>query len=273
MRRASRFHGALAGFTALVALVACSDTPPQPRATSLPRTSDASGLAASATAGVTIRNVAPTVTVGSTATVYSGGTFDLSATFADPDVIGAPWATSIDWGDGSATRVATGNRSAPVTGSRRYVRTGSYTVRVTVTDKDGGAGSATVALTVARFPTLIDVGPKDPTNTVAVRGGSQTVDVALLSTPTFDARTVVPTSVRLTDGRGPGARLAQAKQGKDYSFTDVNRDGLVDVLLICRKADMIASGDLRASTTRLILLADASDGRETRGEDLVSIQP
>jgi hypothetical protein len=37
--------------------------------------------------------------------------------------------------------------------------------------------------------------------------------------------------------------------------------------------DMAANGDLTTATTKLILLADDSSGRQTRGENKVSVKP
>jgi hypothetical protein len=74
-------------------------------------------------------------------------------------------------------------------------------------------------------------------------------------------------------GSGSGTRLRGTRLGRDYDHTDVNRDGRVDLVLYFYKSDMAANGDLTVATTKLILLADDSNGRQTRGEDTVSVKP
>jgi hypothetical protein len=60
----------------------------------------------------------------------------------DPGPNDAPWAYSIDWGDGTAA--STGSITAPgvpVPVTHVYATPGQYTGVATVTDKDGGAGT------------------------------------------------------------------------------------------------------------------------------------
>jgi probable HAF family extracellular repeat protein len=237
------------------------------------KATDPKGSSDSATATVTVKNVAPRVTAPASATIYSGGTFNLTVSFNDPGTLDAPWSTSVDWGDGPLTTVSTADQSTPITGAHQYFRAGSYAVRVTVTDKDGGVGADTVALEVARFPTAIDVEPRDQSNTISIRSGGQTLTVALLSMPTYDARLTDLGSVVVTNGSGSGTRLRGSRRGKDYDHDDVNRDGQVDLVVYFNKSDMAANCHLTAATTKLILLTDGSDGRQTKGEDLVSVKP
>jgi hypothetical protein len=205
--------------------------------------------------------------------VYSGGTVTLSASFSDPGALDAPWRTSIDWGDGARTSDSTSSQSAPITGAHQYFRAGTYKVGVSVSDKDHSSGSDTLVVEVLRFPTAIDVDPKSSTNAVSIRSGGQTLTVALLSTSTYDARLTSLASVDITNGSGSGTRLRGAVAGRDYAHTDANRDGRIDLALYFYKTDMTASGDLTTGTTKLILLADGLDGRQTRGEDVVTVRP
>jgi probable HAF family extracellular repeat protein len=242
--------------------------------TAVLRVEDPSGAGHSAITAVTVANVAPAVIIGpAPATIYSGDTLYLNAAFSDPGLLDGPWSTSIDWADGPATTGGTSNQSAPITGAHRYLRAASYSVRVAVTDKDNGVGVDTVALEVARFPTTIDVAPKDANNVISIRSGGQTLIVALLGTPSYDARVADPAAAVITNGSGSGTRLRGTTVGRDYDRTDVNKDGRVDLVLYFYKSDMVASGDLTTATTKLILLADDTSGRQTRGENTVTVKP
>jgi probable HAF family extracellular repeat protein len=233
---------------------------------------DMQGLRDTATATVSIANVAPVVDASASATVVSGGTFALSTSFSDPGTLDAPWRISVDWGDGARTADSTNSQSAPVVWGHRYFRAGTYTAYVAIADKDGGFAADSVVLEVLRFATTIDVDPKSTTNTIFRQSGGQTLAVALLSTPAYDARTTTLASIVITNGSGSGTRLRGTRVGRDYEYSDANRDGRPDLLLWFYKSDMTANGDLSTATTRLILLGDASDGRQTRGENVVSVR-
>jgi hypothetical protein len=105
-------------------------------------------LATVLTLDVPIQNQAPTVDVGPDQTVLSGLLYTLNATFSDPDNNG-PWSYTIDWGDGSTT---TGTATSPgaISQGHTYVALlkRSFTIRVTVRDRDGASGSDTKVVTV-----------------------------------------------------------------------------------------------------------------------------
>ena len=102
-----------------------------------------------ATTTATIGNAAPVVNAGASQTATVGNPVTLNATFSDPGANDAPWAYTIDWGDGSPATVGSATSPAsPIAATHTYVAAGSDTVRVTVTDKDGGIGVGKVAVTV-----------------------------------------------------------------------------------------------------------------------------
>jgi PKD domain len=90
-------------------------------------------------------NNPPVVSVSGGTVVVAVG-YSLSASFTDPDNDG-PWSYSISWGDGS-TDTGTATSQGAINGSHTYLVTGSYTIRVTVTDSHGGMGSGSATLTV-----------------------------------------------------------------------------------------------------------------------------
>src|SRR5207247_1343262 len=112
---------------------------------------DASGAASTpVTTTATIANAVPSVTLPANQAATAGSAYALSASFGDAGVNDAPWAYAIDWGDGSPqTSGSASSQSAAITASHTYAAGGTDTVRVTVTDKDGGAGSAKTPVTVA----------------------------------------------------------------------------------------------------------------------------
>ena len=102
------------------------------------RTVDIFGQTSSDTAKVTVSNIAPQVNAGSDLTVMIGREARFAGSFFDPgtaDTHTIKW----DFGDGS-------KKWATLTPTHIYTKSGQYTVTLTVTDDDGGKGSA--ALTV-----------------------------------------------------------------------------------------------------------------------------
>lgn len=94
----------------------------------------------------TARNVAPSVgdlTVGGTGTAcVAGNKVTLGFGFTDPGEEDTASQVSIDWGDGSAatTYTSTGKGAQPE--QSHTFAAGTYTIGVTVTDKDGGRGTS-----------------------------------------------------------------------------------------------------------------------------------
>jgi VCBS repeat-containing protein len=108
------------------------------------------------TATVLVSNVAPTVgpiTVSPNSLVEVGTPISASAAFTDPgttDTHTAEW----DWGD-SATSPGTisgSGGSGTANGNHAYSIAGVYTIQVTVTDDDGGAGQAVFQFVVVYDP-------------------------------------------------------------------------------------------------------------------------
>ena len=134
---------------------------------------DSRGGSHSTTTTATIANVPPSVQAGADKSVNLGEAMSISATFSDPGASDGPWGYSIDWGDGESDTGSRTNQSSAVTASHTFASAGEYTVRVTVTDKDGGAGSDQLAATVTpaapnEAPTADPGGPYSATEGAAV---------------------------------------------------------------------------------------------------------
>jgi PKD repeat protein len=121
---------------------------------------DDAGGVGTATAQVTVNNVAPQVSGPSSATLQLGSSqnFGCAALF-DSGTLDAPWSATVDYGDGAGPQVVTnllgscgGSGGPDLVGafnlSHVYTSTGTFTVTATATDKDGGVGTGTTSVTV-----------------------------------------------------------------------------------------------------------------------------
>jgi PKD repeat protein len=103
---------------------------------------DSKGLSsAPASTTVTVSNLPPTVNAGPDQSVVAGTALSLRAMFNDPGPTDYPWSYTIAWGDGATDAGATSTQANPIAANHVYPSPGRYTVRVTVTDKYGAAGS------------------------------------------------------------------------------------------------------------------------------------
>jgi uncharacterized delta-60 repeat protein len=109
---------------------------------------DGHGNTATDTLTVTVNNVAPTASLSGPATAVRGQErlFSISASDVSPADSANTFGYLVDWGDGTSS-TTTGPASG-VQLSHTWAASGSYTVQVTVTDDDGGSGSATQLLAV-----------------------------------------------------------------------------------------------------------------------------
>jgi len=110
----------------------------------------------------------------------------------------------------------------------------------------------------------IDIKPGAYPNTVNLGSGGA-VPVAILSSESFDATTVDPLSVTLAGSyvrlKGKGTPMA--------SFEDVNKDGLLDLLV---HVDTEAL-DLTDTSTEAVLEGKTFSGRRIKGTDTVKVIP
>jgi len=119
---------------------------------------DTHGASSSATTTATIANLSPVVNAGANQVVAAGSPVTLNASFTDGASDG-PWPYAVDWGDGSAQTTGSAAPSAPIAPSHVYTSGGTYTVRVSVTDKFGATGSGTLTVNAAQqLVTLVGAG-------------------------------------------------------------------------------------------------------------------
>ncbi|MDQ8164676.1 MAG: PKD domain-containing protein [Gemmatimonadota bacterium] len=242
---------------------------------------DKDGAEAEYAATVTVNNVAPSVTVAPAGTIYSGGTYNLTGAFTDPGVNDNPWAYLINWG--GPTSVGSTAVQGPVNAAQNYLVAGTYPISLTVTDKDGGSGTAVTTLTVLRLPVTCDVKPEtinlkgDQQNSGNGNGGGAPAGMVTLhcySTATIDLTTLVASTGRLGDNVGTDTQTGKRNNGTYYmSVDDVNEDGRPDVILHFNRSAMIANGDLVSGMPKLYFNGTLADGRQIAGSDTVRVIP
>ena len=111
------------------------------------RVTDAQGAYATASFGITIENVAPTLVISGAGTVTEGQPYTLGLSAVDPgqDRVNA-W--TIHWGDGTTQQVA-GNPSSVV---HLYSVAGAFSISATASDEDGTTSANLLRLIVGAAP-------------------------------------------------------------------------------------------------------------------------
>jgi PKD repeat protein/disulfide oxidoreductase YuzD len=112
---------------------------------------DKDGASTTQTLNVQVANVAPTVDAGLDKTANEGQTVQLNGTYTDPGILDTQ-TISWNFGDGSAPTIGT------LTPTHIYADNGTYTVSLTVIDKDGGSATDTLVVTVKNVaPTITNL--------------------------------------------------------------------------------------------------------------------
>lgn len=246
---------------------------------------DPHGLASEAATVAVVHNVSPAVSLSPAAsrvqiasfgaaplaTILSGETATITATFADPGLGDAPWRWSVDWGNGLVDVGTTEDQSAPIVVQRRLVAAGTHTVTLVVEDKDGGRSTAFGTVVVNRVSLDIDVKPGNEDNTLNL-GSYGKFWVAILSTQSenpaesIDASEVVVPTVTF----GGAAVDTQGRGIPRTKLEDVDGDGDVDLLLQFETQDLVKTRALGPFTRSIELRALVGD-REVSGWDDVRV--
>lgn len=209
---------------------------------------DAFGWEKSVQHGVAVANVAPTVSLNATTalSIASGESVGVSGSFSDPGS-DAPWHSLIDWGNGTTVPGTFNASGASITGTQTYLSAGTYTITLTVTDKDGATGSRSLIVNVGRRSVLADNG----SGVINLNDqGTGDVKITLESDANVDVSLVDVSSVRI-------GTVGVTRRGGRF-MADLQDDKRL-ALHFDRKA-LIDAGVLSSSTTELVLLANLTTG-------------
>ncbi|HYT93738.1 MAG TPA: PKD domain-containing protein [Gemmataceae bacterium] len=189
------------------------------------RVTNAFGFTGTATAVVTVANVAPTVTIGGDATINEGDTFTRTGMFTDPGP--DSWTATVDYGDGSGVQPLALNPDRSFNLSHLYADNGSFTVTVTVTDDAGGVGSASASITVNNVAPIANAGADQTVNEgdVVTLHGTFT-DPGSADTFSFTWHVVSSNDQAIADGHGQNFRFTPGDNGTyTVTFTVTDDDG------------------------------------------------
>jgi Subtilase family/PKD domain len=221
---------------------------------------DNRGAADTVEFALTVANVPPIVNAGPDATLTSNQIFTFFGAFSDPGLQDFIWGYTVDWGDGTSS-TGTRNNQTQFARTHLYCAAQPYTIRLTVTDKDNGTGFDEMTLTVNYLAVTMDITPAQSPNSVSLSNRGL-LPVALLSSATFNApQSVDLTTLTLGDGVGTDTHVAKRQNGTFYAeVEDVNKDGLLDLVLRFSVPALVSNGDLTMSSTQLFLRGFKTDG-------------
>jgi Ca2+-binding RTX toxin-like protein len=181
------------------------------------RVTDDSGASTTADEWIQVNNVAPTASLTGPTTGVRGQprTFTFSATDPSSADRSAGFDYSINWGDGQTQTVArTANNGSRVSLDHVFTATGTYTVQVTATDKDGGVSIvATHTITIAAAAVQTDA--TDPTMTALVVGGTTGDDQLVINPGGPGTVQVLLNGVSLGNFSPTGRIIVYAQAGND----------------------------------------------------------
>ncbi|CAN5505061.1 hypothetical protein BH09PLA1_BH09PLA1_33340 [soil metagenome] len=154
------------------------------------------------TAGVTVNNVPPTITMPPNGSVSYPATWSGSGSFTDPGVLDTVTAT-VDYGDGGAAVALALNANKTFNLSKAYAQGGTYTVKVTITDNAGGSTQATTSVTVSGGPVQTTTYLSNLTPTTATNGwGPYEKDKSNGEAGANDGKTITLNGVTYAKGLG-----------------------------------------------------------------------
>ena len=138
-------------------------------------------LSTAASETIAIGNSNPAAALAPIVSVIAGQPVAISGSFSDAGVHDSPWSWSVDWGTGPASAGSAAVQTAGITASTTYAVAGTYVVKLTVTDKDGGVGTA--ERTVLVMPANRAPLPEIKVSGTLVEGSTVTLDATDSSDP------------------------------------------------------------------------------------------
>jgi VCBS repeat-containing protein len=239
------------------------------------RVNDGTVDSAVATVSVTVRavNDAPTL---------AGASFSLPENSPAGTAVGTVTGSDAD-GDALAYSITAGNTGGafavdPATGAitvanpaaLNFEATPVFTLTVQVRDPGGLTGTATVRVALTDVPeaaaVTIDIKPGDGRNRINPRSGGR-IEVAILSTADFDARSVDVGSLRFGRTGAEDSVSRHPSRGPRVRYEDVNGDGRLDLVV---EFETELAG-FRPGDTTGVLTGKLLDGTTFTATDDVSV--
>ncbi len=233
-------------------------------------------LSATALATINLTNVneAPVVTAAtfSLAENSPNGTAVGTVSASDPDA-GQTRTFSIVSGNTNgafAINASTGAITVANVAALDFETTPVFNLTVRATDNGSPAlfGQAVVTINLTDIveiqAVLLDIVPGDSSNTI--RLNSSTFKVAILSTATFDARTVNVNTVRFGEV-GTEDSVALKKGQRVFEYRDINGDGRLDLVLTINTA----AASLEVGDTLAKLTGSTTGGLAIAGQGSVNV--
>jgi REJ domain len=219
-----------------------------------------------------VPDIQPIADAGSNQVVAVGATVQLdgSASFdPDGDQLNFSWRfVSVPDGLSSFPEL---NDPQSATPSFLASLAGEYVLELVVRDGEVNSFPSRVVIEAGNQTTVqIDVKPGNFSNRVELEKhvckDDDHLHVAILTTPTFDAQTVDPASLKLGDPALGGTASPIWSKARD-----VELDGDLDMLLSFNLCDLVSNMALDASSTELVLTGTTLTGNAITGTDLVKV--
>ena len=230
---------------------------------------DGHGHQVSDAKNVTVRNVPPTATTGSAPAGLWGLGLLFAGTVSDPSAADTAAGLQPLWSFGD------GGTAPGTTATHPYAAPGPYTATLSVTDKDGGTGSASTSVLVSRRPSALTY-----TGPTAVGLGAFTISGRLsdgVAAGPLAGRTVVFTVdgvayPAITDGSGVAQRLLAAPPsspaiGLAFAGDTLYLDSTASATLsTASSAGKVTAGGLKTRDGGRGGMNAQSDGTTVKGE-------
>lgn len=141
----------------------------------------------------------------------------------------------------------------------KFIPAGDYSVTLKVTDKDGGVGSAQTLLSVESFPVQIRIASPGQRKPINAKSGGK-LPVSILGSSDFNVEDIDLSSLLISNEIGTGIAVAQKPNG-DYfaSTTDINKDGIFDLLIHVEIDALAQAGNFSPNTNELVVTGSLSD--------------
>ena len=234
-------------------------------------------LSASATVTVSVTNVneAPQLLPQSFSLPESSpnGTTVGTVVASDPDA-GQTFTWSIVSGNTNtafAINASTGKITVANVGALNFEATPTFTLQVRVQDGGNPALSVTAAVTInltdvaEALSVSLDVIPGDSSNTIRL---NRNIEVAVLSTASFDARNINVTTLRFGAAGTENSLVRNSSGQPSYSYRDVDGDGRLDLVVLIDAGDTgLVAGDTLARLT-----GSLNDGQTFTGVSSVTVR-